>query len=696
MSLKNATVQPKIYHTPPFSVDAPGYKQVDGETIPRRHPLTVNKLQERPSEDIVTIFDIIKRSSEKYGNAKALGSRKLIKTHLETKKIKKMVDGKEQEVDKQWTYFELSGYEYLSFHDYEKLILQIGAGYRKLGMNKDDRVHIFAATSAHWLATAHGAVSQSMPIVTAYDTLGEEGLKHSLVATKAKAIFLDPHLLPTLINPLKEATEIKYVIWNSQNEVKQENIDKLKKAHDHLTIMSFEELRKLGESNPVDPVEPGPDDLCCIMYTSGSTGPPKGVPLKHKAVVGAIAGVNVIVEPYLGPGDGLLTYLPLAHILEFVFENACIYWGGTMGYGNPKTLSDTSVKNCKGDIREFRPTVLVGVPAVWESVKKGIVAKVNSGSPIVKNLFWSALWAKENMLHWGLPGVGILDSVVFKKVKEATGGRLRICMNGGGPIARDTQKFISMAITPMINGYGLTETTAMGALMDPMEWTDNALGDIPGSIEVKLVDFPDAGYHATNKPNPQGEIWIRGVTVMEGYFDNPEETKEALAPGGWFKTGDIGEFDKNGHLKVIDRKKNLVKTLNGEYIALEKLEAVYRAATVVANICVYADQQRTKPVAIIVPAEPALKKLAERIGVEGTGVEDLVHNSKVQDAVLKELQQAGKAGGLSGIEIVEGAVLADEEWTPQNGLVTSAQKLQRKKILDKYKKEVDAAYAKNN
>jgi len=211
-----------------------------------------------------------------------------------------------------------------------------------------------------------------------------------------------------------------------------------------------------------------------------------------------------------------------------------------------------------------------------------------------------------------------------------------------------------------------------------------------------LVDFPDAGYFATNKPNPQGEIWIRGCTVMEGYWDNPEETKAAIGPDGWFMTGDIGEFDKNGHLKVIDRKKNLVKTLNGEYIALEKLESVYRAATVVANICVYADQQRTKPVAIIVPAEPALKKLAKSIGVEGNGVEDLVHNRKVQDAVLKELQQAGRQGGLSGIEIIEGAVLADEEWTPQNGLVTSAQKLQRKKILDKYKKEVDAAYARNN
>ncbi|KAK5240494.1 long-chain fatty acid-CoA ligase, partial [Exophiala xenobiotica] len=214
-----------------------------------------------------------------------------------------------------------------------------------------------------------------MPIVTAYDTLGEEGLRHSLVATKAKAIFLDPHLLVSLIAPLKEAKEIKHVIWNSQNDVNQDSIDKLKAAHPHLTIMSFEELRKLGEENPVDPVPPSPEDLCCIMYTSGSTGPPKGVPIKHKAVVAAVAGVSVIVEPYLGPGDSLLTYLPLAHIFEYMFENAALYWGATMGYGNPKTLSDASVKNCNGDIKELRPTVLIGVPAVWESIKKGIIAK---------------------------------------------------------------------------------------------------------------------------------------------------------------------------------------------------------------------------------------------------------------------------------------------------------------------------------
>ena len=241
-----------------------------------------------------------------------------------------------------------------------------------------------------------------------------------------------------------------------------------------------------------------------------------------------------------------------------------------MGYGSPRTLSDTSVRNCKGDIREFRPTVLVGVPAVWESVRKGIVAKVDAGSAVVRNMFWSALAAKRFLLASGLPGSGVLDAVVFKKVKDATGGRLKLCMNGGGPIAQETQLFVSMAIAPMVNGYGLTETTAMGGLNDPRHWTDRALGDIPSSIEIKLVDFADAGYFSANTP-PQGEIWIRGPSVMDGYYDNEEETKEAVTDDGWFKTGDIGEFDIHGHLRLIDRKKNLVKTLNGEYIALEKV-----------------------------------------------------------------------------------------------------------------------------
>ncbi|KAI4108754.1 MAG: hypothetical protein L6R37_000918 [Teloschistes peruensis] len=691
MSKKNQALYPRTSAKGPFTVEASGYEPVKGETVPRRHPISKDKLRTTPSDDVKTIFDILKRSADKYGNAKALGSRRNLKTHVENKKVKKMVDGETQEVEKKWTYFELSEYSYKSFTEYERLALDIGAGLRKLGLVKDDRLHLYAATSPYWLAMSHGAVSQSMPIATAYDTLGEEGVKHSLIQTQAKAIYCDSHLLTTLINPLIEAKDVKHVIYNSEGEVKQENIDKLKNAHGHLTIHAVDELVQLGKDNPVEPTPPGPEDLCCIMYTSGSTGPPKGVPIKHKAVLASIAGVTTIIGPYLGPGDGMLTYLPLAHILEFVFENACLYWGGTMGYGNPKTLSDASVRNCKGDIREFKPTILVGVPAVWESVKKGVIAKVNQGSPLIKNLFWGSLSAKGFLMSTGLPGTALLDNVVFKKLKDATGGRLRICMNGGGPIAKDTQRFISMAIAPMIGGYGLTETTAMGALCDPMHWTDSALGDIPSSVEVKLVDFPDAGYHASNKP-PQGEIWIRGTPVFEGYYDNEQETKESLTEDGWFKTGDIGEFDRNGHLRIIDRKKNLVKTLNGEYIALEKLESVYRSATEVGNICVYAAGDKAKPIAIIVPAEPALKKLAKDNGIEGNSLEELVHSKKLNSIVLKEMQAAGRQGGLNGIEIIDGVVMADEEWNAANGLTTAAQKINRKGILNKYSKEVDQAY----
>ena len=340
-----------------------------------------------------------------------------------------------------------------------------------------------------------------------------------------------------------------------------------------------------------------------------------------------------------------------------------------MGYGHPRTLSDLSVRNCKGDIRELSPTILVGVPAVWEAVKKGIVGQLNKANFLVRSLFWSAMSAKKFLLSSSIPGAasgaGILDAIVFRKIKAATGGRLRIMLNGGGPLSQGSLEFLSMAICPMISGYGLTETAAMGALQDPAEWNPTTLGDIPACIEIKLVDFPEAGYYATNQ-RPQGEIFIRGGSVSGYYWKNEEETKTAFTEDGWFMTGDIGEFDDYGHLRIIDRKKNLVKTLTGEYIALEKLESVYRANPVVGNICIYAAQDEDRPIAIIVPLEPALKKIAHENDVDGEDLGTLVHNEKLKSIVLKSLQETGKSGGLRNIELISGVVLSDEEWTTDN------------------------------
>ena len=415
------------------------------------------------------------------------------------------------------------------------------------------------------------AVTQSMPIVTSYATLGEEGLTTSLTQTSAKAIFIDPDLLSKLTTPLKSATEIKFVIYNDQQPTSQSSIENLKSSFPYLTILSLNEIKTMGEINPVDPVPPHPEDFCCIMYTSGTTGSPKGVPLKHRNIVAALAGLDTMFAEYVGPTDSVLAYLPLAHSFEYAFENACFYWGVKMGYGSARTLSDTSMKNCHGDIKTFRPTILVGVPAVWETIRKGIEAKVNKLSWVRRNLFWGALGLKAWLCKWFLPGTGLLDKVVFKSVKAEMGGRLRACFNGAGPLGKDTRRFISFAAVPLVSGYGLTETTAMGALQDPLQWTDDTLGSIPGSIEIKLVDFPDAGYFSTSNP-PQGEILVRGDPVMDGYYGpSASENEGALTKDGWFMTGDIGEWDSRGHLKIIDRKKNLVKTLNGEYIALEKV-----------------------------------------------------------------------------------------------------------------------------
>ncbi len=221
---------------------------------------------------------------------------------------------------------------------------------------------------------AHASSSQSLTIVTAYDTLGEGGVQHSLVQAQPVAMFLDPHLLKTASNPLKKAPSVKTLIYNnfSNQPIPDGQIEAFKSFHPELNIVSFEELRALGEANPISPVPPKPEDLYCIMYTSGTSGPPKGVPISHKAFVAGVTGLYFSVQDVVTHNDSVLAFLPLAHIFELVLENIAIFVGATLGYGNPRTLADSSMRNSAGDMRAFAPTILVGVPQIWETVRKGL------------------------------------------------------------------------------------------------------------------------------------------------------------------------------------------------------------------------------------------------------------------------------------------------------------------------------------
>ncbi|KAI1079902.1 long-chain-fatty-acid-CoA ligase [Whalleya microplaca] len=675
---------------PPFMVESPGTEQVEGETRPYRHIKAKDGLVSRPAPNIGTIYDFLTNSAEKHGGKHAIGSRKLIETHTETKKVPKIVDGVKTEVEKQWTYFELSPYTFLTYKEYETQALNVGAGLRKLGLDPGDKIHIFATTSANWLCIAHGSASQSITIATAYDTLGADAVEYSLTQTESKAMYTDPHLLKTASRPLKNAKDVKFLIYNDSTNmpISDKELSDFKASNSHLTILPFSELIELGKANPTPPVPPKPSDLCCIMYTSGSAGTPKGVPITHEGIVAGITGLYTVIAETISHHEVILAYLPLAHILEMAVENLVMFIGGTLGYGSPRTLADASMRNCAGDMRELAPTVMVGVPQIWETIRKGIEAKVNGGGALTRSLFWGAYNLKSLLVSAGLPGSGILDALVFRKVREMTGGRVRFVFNGASGISDGTRQFISLVLAPMITGYGLTETCANGALGCPLQWTPNAIGPVPASLEIKLVSLPELGYDATSQP-PQGEILLRGLPVAKEYYRNPEETAKAYTADGWFRTGDIGEIDGVGHVKIVDRVKNLVKMQGGEYIALEKLESVYRGSRYVHNVMVYGDAAQPRAIAIVSANEKPLLELAQGLDVDPAHVHS---DPKILDAVHKDLIAVGKKAGLSSLEMIMGVVLVDDEWTPASGLVTATQKVNRRALVSHYKAQIHECY----
>jgi long-chain acyl-CoA synthetase len=365
------------------------------------------------------------------------------------------------------------------------------------------------------------------------------------------------------LDSLKEKMPtLKYLIYTDKLETKSKEYE----------IMSYDEVVKLGEENVAkDFNHPKADSIAFLMYTSGSTGAPKGVMILHKNIVAFVGAINFMWKfdcetVYIG-------YLPLAHVLELAAENTILQAGGSIGYGNPRTLTDKGAKPC-GDIKAVRPTHMAGVPRVWDTIKKGVLEKVEASGGLKSYLFHTAFATRLEAVRSG-QDTPIWNWLVFSKLHDEMGGRMKAMISGGAPLNKDTQEFIRVCFGKISQGYGLTETCGGLTVQDLDKFSTGNVGHPLPSCEVMLESVPEMKYDATpdekSGKRPEGEICIRGNNVTAGYYKNQEKTDEEWRDG-WFHTGDVGRFNKDGTISVIDRKKNLIKLSQGEYVALESLE----------------------------------------------------------------------------------------------------------------------------
>jgi len=450
----------------------------------------------------------------------------------------------------------------------------------------------------------------------------------------------------------------------------------------------------------------------------------------HKNICASVAGItNVFGEWGKAGEETYLAYLPAAHILELVAELGMLSFGCAIGYADPRTLSSKGacrekpdgtvqtlpdLKYAPGAIQEFKPTVMAGVPKIWDIFKKGVEETIGKGSPVVRFLFDVAFSGKALAEKQGRSAP--LLGLIFKKVKAMIGGRMKVGISGGGPISSDCQTFIRTVMgMPLIQGYALTETTCAGTVQDSKDLRDGVVGSPLPSVELKVSscndvrDRDDKPYLSTDTHHydgtpciGRGEVWIRGHSVSQGYFARGKEaTKLKKAretefdKDGWFHTGDIGMITPDGSIKLVDRLKNLIKLKGGEYIAVENMEKEFLNCKFIdslnGGIMVYGDGDMDRPVAILQANIKELQNWANGAGVSYKDSDDLCNNKAALDMVVDDLKKFAKAGNLSPIEVIcavhlitgEGSKTEKTEtspWTPENEFLTASNKLNRNPI----------------
>ncbi|XP_077205840.1 long-chain-fatty-acid--CoA ligase 5 [Paroedura picta] len=577
-------------------------------------------------------------------------------------------------------------YQWLSYQQVLDRAEYLGSGLLHRGHkpSPDQFIGIFAQNRPEWIISELACYTYSMVAVPLYDTLGPESIVYIVNKADISTVICDK---PDKAQVLLESCEhgktpgLKTIILMDPFDNKLKEMG----AAIGVELLSLKEVEALGKNNLRRPVPPKPEDLSIVCFTSGTTGNPKGAMLTHENVVADSAAYLKSLEMTTPcqTSDCSVSYLPLAHMFERVVQTVIYSSGARVGFfqGDIRLLTE--------DMKALKPTLFPVVPRLLNR----IYDKIQSGAQTTfKRLLLNIAVARKHaeVKQGILRNTSIWDKLVFKKIQNIMGGKVRIVVTGAAPISPSVLKFLRSAFGCQIfEAYGQTECTAGCTFSLPGDWTTDHVGPPLACNLVKLDDVAEMNYFAANN---EGEICIKGPNVMKGYLKDPEKTAETIDKDGWLHTGDIGKWLPNGTLKIIDRKKNIFKLAQGEYIAPEKIENIYIRSAPVAQVFVHGESLQSFLVGVVVPDPETLPEFAAKMGVKDS-YEELCKNATVKKAILEDITKLGKEAGLKSFEQVKDIYLHPDMFTVENGLLTPTLKAKRPEVSKRFRSQIDVLYA---
>ncbi|KAI1310243.1 hypothetical protein EDD11_003859 [Mortierella claussenii] len=562
-------------------------------------------------------------------------------------------------------------------------------------------VGLWAINRPEWTIASEACSAYNLVSVGLYDTLGPEAVIYGVNHSECSVVVTSVDHVASLLNNAAQMPGLKVVIsmdtLDSEHEPGRAAVGSVLRIYAQdkgVQLYDWAQIEALGIEFGRKHTPASPSDTYTICYTSGTTGNPKGAILTHSNLISVLASADLTTP--MSTTDCVISFLPLPHVFGRLMELFAFSAGGKIGY----STGDTA--RLLEDIQALKPTIFPAVPRLLNRVYAKLHAATVGAPGLTGVLARRGLAVKLANLKEGKGNTHpVWDRLLFSKVKQAIGGNVRLILTASAPISAEILGFVRVAFCcEVLEAYGQTEGSGAATNTNQGETEAGHVGPPNACCELKLVDVPELNYHATDQPFPRGEICVRGPSVIQGYLKDEARTKETIDEEGWLHSGDIGIMGADGTITVIDRKKNVFKLSQGEYIAAENIEGKFLSRVpFIQQILVHGDSHENCLVAILIPDPETFISFANKV-LENThlqlgddqGYRDLCKDSKLRRAVLKELIKAGKDAGLKGFEIPKAILIETEAFTVENDKMTPTFKLKRHPVVQEYRQQLTALY----